>query len=358
MSSMTWTNDLLDWYELQQRRLPWRDSNDPYAIWVSEIMLQQTRVETVIPYYERWMRSFPDVHALARAERQDVLSHWEGLGYYRRAHNLHEAARIIVEQHDGSIPGGVAALKALPGIGDYTAAAIAAIAFDQDALALDGNLRRVMTRLFDRTEDPGTSSGERVLRELGMQYLPSGSASQFNQALMDLGATICTPRSPDCAACPLQEHCLAFQRGVQEQRPVRKSRQPAPSLHATAAVIWKGDTVLIGRRPEGKLLGGLWEFPGGKQEPDESLESCLIREITEELGVEITVGRKLAAFDHAYSHFAITLHAFECRIVSGHPQAHDHTALEWVSLSKLGDYPMGKVDRMISDLLIQENQPG
>ena len=356
MSCMTWTQELLKWYARRQRSLPWRDTNDPYAIWVSEVMLQQTRVETVIPYYERWMSAFPDVHALARADRQDVLSHWEGLGYYRRALNLHDAARIIVEQHEGLIPQEVKTLKSLPGIGDYTAAAIAAIAFDLDTLALDGNLRRVLTRLFDRTEDPGTSKGERVLRELGMQYLPAGSASQFNQALMDLGATICTPRKPDCAACPLQEHCLAFLRGVQEQRPVVKSRQPVPSVHATAAVIRAGDTVLIGRRPEGKLLGGLWEFPGGKQEPEESLELCLQREIMEELGIEVTVGQKLASFDHAYSHFAITLHAFECRIVSGQPQANDHIAIEWVPLSKLADYPMGKVDRMISDLLLQNAQ--
>lgn len=356
MSSMTWTQELLNWYERRQRSLPWRDTNDPYAIWISEVMLQQTRVETVIPYYKRWMRSFPDVHALARANRQEVLSHWEGLGYYRRAHNLHDSARIIVEQHDGLIPGELKSLKSLPGIGDYTAAAIAAIAFDQDALALDGNLRRVLARLFDRTEDPGTPEGERVLREIGMEYLPTGLASQFNQALMDLGATICTPRKPECAVCPLQEHCLAFLRGVQDQRPVGKSRQPVPSVHATAAVIREGDKVLIGRRPEGKLLGGLWEFPGGKLEPDESLKLCLRREIMEELGIEITVGRKLATFDHAYSHFAISLHAFECQIVSGQPKIHDHTAIEWVNLSKLADYPMGKIDRMISDLLLRSAQ--
>jgi A/G-specific adenine glycosylase len=317
-------------------------------------MLQQTRVETVIPYYQRWMAVFPDVRSLASAERQQVLSLWEGLGYYRRAHNLHRAARVILEKHSGEIPAQIEDLKRLPGVGKYTAAAIAALAFGQDELALDGNLRRVLARLFDRTEDPRSANGERVLRELGTEYFPAGLASEFNQALMDLGATICTPRNPACDNCPLMDHCLAFQRGVQEQRPVKKARSSGPSVHAAAAVIIENGTVLIGRRPEDKLLGGLWEFPGGKLEPDEDLKDCLKREILEELAIHIEVGEKLGTFDHAYSHFAITLHAFESRRLEGEPELHDHTALEWVPLAKLIDYPMGKVDRMIADLLTRD----
>jgi A/G-specific adenine glycosylase len=351
---MSWTTDLLDWYAHQQRDLPWRNVDDPYAIWISEVMLQQTRVETVIPYYERWMQSFPDVKTLADAKRQDVLTLWEGLGYYRRAHNLHRAAKVIVEEFAAKVPSDLELLESLPGIGKYTAAAIAALAFDKDELALDGNLRRVFTRLFDRTEDPRSAAGERVLRELGTQYFPSGSASEFNQALMDLGATICTPRNPACDKCPIRNHCLAFQQGVQEQRPVRKNHSPGPSVHAAAAVINENGSVLIGRRPENKLLGGLWEFPGGKQEPDENLEDCLKREILEELGVQIEVGEKIAAFEHAYSHFAITVHAFECQRIKGDPQLRDHTALEWVPLDKLSDYPMGKVDRLIANVLTED----
>ncbi len=351
IAPMSWTDDLLAWYQVQQRELPWRNLHDPYAIWISEVMLQQTRVETVIPYFERWMRSFPDVQSLAHADRESILAHWEGLGYYHRAHHLHESAQMIVEEFSGQIPSDIESLKTLPGIGDYTAAAISALAFDRDALALDGNLRRVLTRLFDRTEDPTTVQGERVLRELGMQYLPSGSASQFNQALMDLGATICTPRNPTCERCPVSEHCLSYQRGVQLQRPVRKPRKPVPSLHATAAVIQEDGAVLIGRRPEGKLLGGLWEFPGGKQESNERLEDCLKREVMEELGVEIEVDTKIGSFEHTYSHFEVSVHAFTCKRLSGEPQLYDHTALEWVPLEKLPEYPMGKVDRMIADLL-------
>jgi A/G-specific adenine glycosylase len=351
---MTWSDDLLAWYERQKRDLPWRNSDDPYAIWISEIMLQQTRVETVIPYFKRWMRSYPDVYALANAPRQDVLTHWEGLGYYRRAHNLHRAAQLIVEEYDGVIPSDIDDLKSLPGIGEYTAAAIAALAFERDALALDGNLRRVLTRLFDRTENPRSAKGERILRELGNQYLPSGSASEFNQALMDLGATICKPRNPACIDCPLQDYCLAFQRGVQEQRPVKKGRHPTPSVHAAAAIIIESGAVLIGRRPEGKLLGGLWEFPGGKQEPNEQIEDCLKREIMEELGVEIAVGERLGTFENAYSHFAISVHAFACQRLKGEPQSLDHTDLKWVRLLDLPDYPMGKVDRMIAEMLMSE----
>lgn len=348
---MSWTEALLHWYEQQQRELPWRNARDPYAIWVSEIMLQQTRVETVIPFYERWMRSFPNVQMLADAERQQVLALWEGLGYYRRAHNLHEAARIILEEHAGILPEDIDMLKRLPGIGDYTASAIAALAFDQDALALDGNLRRVLARLFDRKEDPRTSRGERVLRELTMQDFPSGSASAFNQALMDLGATICTPRNPSCGSCPLSGHCLAYMHGTQEQRPAKRPRSPVPNLEAAAAVIQEEGAVLIGRRPEGKLLGGLWEFPGGKQEPDEKLEDCLKREIMEELGVEIEVGARIGTFEHAYSHFEVCVHAFTCTRLAGEPQPFDHSDITWAPIDDLRDYPMGKVDRMIADLL-------
>lgn len=349
---MDFTRDLLDWYARRRRELPWRDLHDPYAIWIAEIMLQQTRAETVIPYFERWMRSFPDVQSLARANREQVLAHWEGLGYYQRAHNLQRAAAQIVDEHNGKLPEDVAELKQLPGIGDYTAAAIAAFAFGQDTLALDGNLRRVFTRLFDSTEDPRTARGERLLRELGMQYLPTGSAADYNQALMDLGATICTPRNPRCDICPLQKHCLANLRGVQEQRPVSKSRGPIPHVNASAAIIEEDGAVLLGRRPEGKLLGGLWEFPGGKQEPGETLEECLQREIREELGIEILVLHLLGTFEHAYSHYAVAVHAFECQRAGGEPQVRDHSAIEWVHIERLDDYPMGKVDRMIADQLM------
>ncbi len=345
------TRALLDWYATKARQLPWRETTDPYAIWVAEIMLQQTRVETVIPYYKHWMQRFPSIHALAAADMDDVLRVWEGLGYYRRAHNLHKAAKQLVEQHEGALPTTKQTLQSLPGIGEYTAAAIAAIAFGDDAVALDGNLRRVFSRLLDLDLDPRSPEGQQRVRAWANDLLPKGQASSFNQALMDLGALICLPRSPRCEHCPMHTWCLAYEHGTQPIRPVKKTRRPLPHYIAVAGVLVQGDKVLIGRRPEDKLLGGLWEFPGGKQEPGESLEQCLERELREELGITAAVGTTIGRFDHAYTHFRITVHAFFVEIKAGKPQPLDHEALVWVPPATLTDYPMGKIDRAIARTL-------
>ncbi len=255
---------------------------------------------------------------------------------------------MIAHKHGGGLPNRVEDLRRLPGIGPYTAAAIAAIAFDSDIVALDGNLRRVISRLIDLKVDPRSPQGERRLRSWASEILPAGKASAFNQALMDLGAMVCTPRGPACADCPLSRHCLAYQRGVQEARPIRTPRKPVPHVVATAAVLRRGRKVLIGRRPEGVLLGGLWEFPGGKLEKGESLEAGLRRELSEELGVEIEVGPTLGVFNHAYTHFRVTVHAFQCQLLEGEPQALSHAEIRWVRSDELVDFPMGKVDRAIA----------
>jgi A/G-specific adenine glycosylase len=348
--------DLLAWYDKKGRDLPWRKTRDPYRVWVSEIMLQQTRVETVIPYYERWMARFPAVKELAEASREDVLLMWEGLGYYRRAHNLHAGAQVVMEQYGGKLPDEVVELTRLPGIGRYTAAAIAAIAFNADTLALDGNLRRVIARLIDLEVEPRTPEGERALRRWGSERLPKGRASDFNQALMDLGATVCTPRGPACERCPLSTHCLAFKRDLQDQRPVRSEKRKIPQFHAAAGVIGRDGKVLIARRPEGKLLGGLWEFPGGRQEPGETLEECLMREMREELDIQVEVGPSLGTYAHAYTHFRIQVHAFACTLPHGDPTLLEHEALAWVVPSDLANYPMGKIDRAISDVILKDEE--
>ena len=345
---------LLTWYTKHTRDLPWRGQRDPYAVWVSEVMLQQTRAETVVPYYLRWMDRFPTAEVLVAASRDEVLGMWEGLGYYRRAHNLHQTAHILVTEHDGKLPGEVDRLRQLPGIGPYTAAAIAAIAFNQDVVAIDGNLRRVISRLIDLAIDPRSPEGERQLRSWALGELPSGQSSVFNQALMDLGAMVCVPRTPKCGACPLARSCLAFQRGVQDERPVRAPRKRIPYITVTAAVLRRDERILIGRRPEGVLLGGLWEFPGGRLEPEETLESCLRREIGEELGVEVEVGASIGAFNHAYTHFRVTVHAFECKLIRGDPQAIEHSEIRWVSPERLREYPMGKIDRAISHTILED----
>jgi A/G-specific adenine glycosylase len=311
-------------------------------------MLQQTRVETVIPYFERWMLRFPSVQDLAAASSEQVLHAWEGLGYYRRALNLHRGARMLVAEHGGRLPTTANELMRLPGVGRYTGAAIAALAFQQDEIALDGNLRRVLARWIDLTLDPRSSQGERKLLVAAQALLPVGRAAEFNQALMDLGASVCSPRAPACDTCPIASSCLAHRRGTQGQRPVRRERPRIPHRLVAAAVLRRGGRVLIARRPEGKLLGGLWEFPGGKREARESLKDCLRRELMEELAIRVTVGERLGTFHHAYSHYRVSVHAFACSLRRGEPKALEHSQIRWVYPGRLTAYPMGKVDRAIA----------
>ena len=317
-------------------------------------MLQQTRVETVIPYFERWMQRFPTVARLAEAPLQEVLAAWEGLGYYSRARNLYRAAGMVMAEYGGEIPQDVKALRRLPGIGRYTAGAIASIAFGQDEPALDGNIRRVLARVFDVAIPARSPEGERRLWELAAADLPPGRAGDYNQALMDLGATICTPHAPDCPSCPLNELCEARRLGIQEERPVLEEKAAMPHYTVTAAVITRAERILIAQRPLEGLLGGLWEFPGGKQEPGEQLEACLRREIWEELGVEISVGEPFGVYQHAYTHFRVTLHAFCCVLSNGgQPQPLHARDLRWVRRDELPEYPMGKIDRRIARRLLE-----
>ena len=344
---------LLEWYGREARSLPWRESRDPYAVWVSEIMLQQTRVDTVIPYYLRWMERFPTLAALAQAGEEDVLRLWEGLGYYSRARNLHRAAQMVVSQLEGRVPTDVTGLRRLPGVGDYTAGAIASIAYGLDEPALDGNIRRVLARLINLEIPADEKDGTRRLWAQAKALLPAGRAGDFNQALMDLGATVCTPLKPACLLCPLQELCESRRMGVEAQRPVLKEKAPVPHYTVTAAVIWRDGQVLLARRPSGGLLGGMWEFPGGKLEAGESLRDCLAREIREELGAEIEIGAEAGVYEHAYTHFKVTLHAFHAHLSPGsQPSAVEAQAVEWVAPERLGRFPMGKIDRQISRRII------
>jgi A/G-specific adenine glycosylase len=339
---------ILRWYTRHGRKLPWRDHPDPYAVWVSEIMLQQTRVETVIPYFERWIRRFPTITSLATATEQEVLLMWEGLGYYSRARNLHKASVIVVEDHGGELPRDLPTLRKLPGIGRYTAGAIASMAFGLDVATLDGNLRRIFARVFDVAEAADAPAGEEILWALAEKYLPKGRAGDYNQALMDLGATICLPHNPTCLLCPLRELCKARVMGIQEQRPVLKPKPEVPHYTVTAAVLRRDGKILLAKRPSKGLLGGMWEFPGGKVEKDETLKACLKREIWEETGAEIQVGEACGVYQHAYTHFSISLHAFLCELIEGEPRPIAAAELTWVLPAQLVNYPMGKVDRQIA----------
>jgi A/G-specific adenine glycosylase len=343
------------WAQNHLRDLPWRtEPRNPYHVWISEVMLQQTQVVTVAPYFARFVAAFPNVHALAAAPLDAVLKLWEGLGYYGRARNLHRAAQLVVTEHAGELPRTAQELMQLPGIGRYTAGAIASIAFGEKAPVLDGNVKRVLCRLFAIKTDPRTPATEKHLWQLAESLLPANRAGAFNEALMELGATVCTPRAPDCPHCPLAKQCQAFTQNIAEQLPVKAPRKTLPHYDVTAAVIRKRGKLLIAQRPAEGMLGGLWEFPGGKCHAGETLAECLRREIQEELDIEINVGEKIVIVKHAYTHFRITLHAYECRHLKGRIRPVGVADWRWVTLDEIDAFAFPVTDQKIIAALQQK----
>lgn len=344
---------LLKWYAARRRSLPWREHPEPYAVWVAEIMAQQTRLETMLPYFDRWMQRFPDVRSLAAATEREVLNLWEGLGYYRRARNLRLSAIQVVDRFEGQLPREIEALKSLPGIGPYTAGAIASMAFGQDEPIVDGNIVRVLARLFDIEEIVGTQAATKRFWGLARRHLPPGKAADYNQALMDLGATICSPRNPECAACPLRADCQAYTLGIQEQRPVRTTKTQLPVRHYAAAVVHKDDKILLLQRPADGLLGGMWEFPNAEV----ANWKAAIRALKDLLsGFKITaeLGPPQLDLQHTYSHFQAHLRLYAGEAKGRVRNPHTKQAFAWASLQDLGDYPMGKLDRQIARHLLTQ----
>lgn len=343
---------LLEWYDNQALALPWRGNRDPYQIWLSEVMLQQTRIAAVEPYYARFLERFPTVQALAAAPLDDVLKAWEGLGYYARARNLHRLAQTLVNEHHGQFPSTAEALQKLPGIGRYTAAAIASIAFGQRAAVLDGNVIRVLARLTDLPDDVTQPATLDQLWQLAEALLPAARPGDYNQALMDLGRLVCTPRRPNCPACPLAAQCLAQQHKTTAQRPVKKAKAPLTHVRAAGAVLRDEDhrLLLVQRLPRG-LLGGLWTLPGGLCEPEESLPEGLRRHVLAELGVEISVAGQMAVAEQTLTHLQLTLRAFAGEIVAGQPRALGVAAYVWVSLAEAQHFSLGKADRAVIEKL-------
>jgi A/G-specific adenine glycosylase len=356
MSNQDFAAALTDWYITSHRSLPWRNTRDPYAVWVSEVMLQQTQVRTVIDYYQRFLQRYPSIEVLAAAPIDDVLKLWEGLGYYARGRNLHAAAQQIVKHHGGCFPLSIEAVEALPGIGRSTAGAILTFGAAQRHPLLDGNVKRVLSRvanIADPVEQPQTL---RTLWSLSEKLL-SGAEDpySYNQAIMELGATLCLPKEPRCLLCPIQNFCTAYSAGTQNERPVKGPKKPPnPHLMIAVGVVWKGDEILIQQRPTEGLLGGLWEFPGGKQESGESLEETVRREMQEELAITVTVGPKIAKVKHAYSHFKITLHAYHCRYESGDPTPADGQLWHWVPPEGILDYAFPKANKTVLTLILEE----
>jgi len=337
---------LTGWYDRNRRHLPWRETRDPYAIWISEIMLQQTRVETVIPYFLRFLERFPNADALARAPLGEVLKVWENLGYYTRVRNLHKAAGEIVERFGGKLPGRWEEILRLPGIGRYTAGAILSIAYGRNVPAVDGNVRRVISRLFAIEESVDDAATQVRIEELTGTLIPKRDPGRFNQALMELGAVCCTPKKPSCPTCPLQEVCMAQARDLAHRLPLRGKKKNIPRREGVSAVIRDGDgRLLIVQRPARGFLGSLWKFPGGILNPEEPPEEGLARIARTELGIEIGVGSPLAAVKHAYTHFRITLTAFGCTLREGIPSG---SPWRWAGTGELEALPFSKADRMIA----------
>lgn len=326
---------LLKWYATHHRKLPWRQTRDPYKIWISEVMLQQTTVPAVIPYYEKWLSQFPDVQTLSAAPLQQVLKAWQGLGYYQRAKNLHRSARILLEKHEGKIPEDYEELIKLPGFGPYTTAAVLSIAYGKPFPVIDANVRRVWMRIMGMRKESNPKLDKDILQFM-KSYLPKAKMGIFNQAVMEMGSLVCRPKSPLCLLCPVQEYCKAFTMGEQEIIP-RPQKRSYRKIEAVIGVMEKQGKYLIQKRPPSGLLSDLWEFPGGKRQKNETLEQALHREIKEELGVEIAQIQLLTQVNHAYTQFQVKLFAFQCMLrTDPSPTKDGH---RWVSLRGMRKYP-------------------
>lgn len=306
-----WVEILLGWYEKEKRDLPWRGSGDPYAIWISEIMLQQTRVETVRDYYRRWMVRFPDIKSLAKADLDTVLKLWEGLGYYSRARNLHKAARLIADEMGGVFPSTYKQILALPGIGPYTAGAIASIAFGQPMPAVDGNVLRVMSRIFALPEIDQTSVQTAIKQQVA-DHFPSGREGDYTQALMELGALVCVPHRPLCNCCPLIGQCQAYEQNNQRLWPIIREKKPGKKIKRLVAAIKRGEEFLMHQRPATGLLAGLWEFPG----VEGSLKKELAPKFADEYGLQLKVGKHLLDANHVFTHLEWEMKVYEATLVS------------------------------------------
>lgn len=343
---------LLAWFDRNRRDLAWRKNKNPYAIWVSEIMLQQTRVDQATPYYLRFMQEFPTVYDLAKAEQQQLMKAWEGLGYYSRARNLQAAAKEIVESYSGKLPTTYDELISLKGIGPYTAAAISSIAFNEKKAAIDGNVIRVVSRYFGIQEDVTKSATKKEITQLAQTMLDESRPGDFNEAMMELGATVCKVGTPVCNECPLQRNCVAEKMALQPTIPYKPKKKKVPTKDIAVGIMFNEQhKVLIAKRPEKGLLGGLWEFPGGKKEENESLVDCLHREFEEELAVQLYDLEAFMEVKHAYSHFKVVLHVYLCKHKSGVPKPLASQEIKWVSLDELREFAFPKANHHIIEAL-------
>jgi len=345
---------LLRWFALYQRVLPWRQDRDPYRIWISEVMLQQTQVATVIPYFERFLAAFPTVAELAAADEQAVLRLWEGLGYYRRAKNLHRAARHIVAEHAGRFPDDPAAWQALPGIGRYMTGAILSQAFERRLPIVEANSKRVLCRLFAQRGDPASGPVQRWLWQTAEAVLPRRQVGEFNQALMELGALVCTPTNPRCPACPLAEVCAARQLGIEQKVPPPARQPTVVEVQEAAVVVRHGSKVLLVQRPETGRWAGMWEFPHGAMQAGESQEQAAAR-IVGELGLNVRLDGALLTVRHSVTHHRITMTCFEARRRGGSYRSAYYVQGRWMELDELQQLPVSVPQRKLAQFLASQS---
>ena len=343
---------LLDWFDANGRDLPWRQRPEPYAVWVSEIMAQQTQIDRVVEYHGRWMERFPDIPTLARASEDEVLHLWEGLGYYSRARNMHRAAVLIQAEFNGTFPSDFADIRSLPGVGDYTAGAVASIAFGQPEPAVDANVLRVFARLLDVAQSVRDKGGRSRIEAQVRRLIPQDRPGDFNQAVMELGALVCR-KNPDCTQCPVRSHCRALAQGTVSLRPVLPAPKQAVRINmATGVLIHQGRVLIQKRRPD-DVWPGLWEFPGGGIEEGETPEQAVVREYMEEVELSVRPVEKIAVIKYSYTRYRVTMHCYLCEFVgqAGQPVFNEAVDGGFMSPADLKDFAFPSGHRRLAKAL-------
>jgi len=350
-------DNILEWFHIHSRDLPWRHTYAPYQVWISEIMLQQTQMDRVVFYFTSWLERFPDITSLAAAEEDEVLKYWEGLGYYSRARNLHRTAKLLAEQGN-DLPERYESLVKLPGIGPYTAGAIMSIAFNQDFPVVDANVERIFARLFDIITPIKSRENKTLVWQKAAEMLPSGKSRMFNQALMELGALVCLPKRPLCSQCPVSSYCKAHQLQVVSARPVLLPKKKTIFIEMATGILVRDEKVLIQKRQADDVWANLWEFPGGRLKEGETPQQALVREFLEETGLHVGVTGEITSVRHSYMHYRVILHGFFCDVIDGEEKEPALLAAQenrWVRFTELHRFAFPAGHRKLIDYLLKKN---